>query len=150
MQTPNNTLAPKISPVIRHDRCGQISLGVAARAERLLGAAAVGGALADSEAILAIPVAIIAGVVLGGAWGFIPGFLKAATGAHEVVTTIMLNFIAATIIGALVVGPLLGPGVASETAEVRNAALPVVFGRNLHLGVVIAFAGSAVCDSSIR
>ncbi len=90
-----------------------------------LGAAAVGAALADSNAALAIPLALIAGVVLGAGWGFIPGFLKAVTGAHEVVTTIMLNFIAATIIGALVVGPLLGPGVASETAEVRNAALPV-------------------------
>ena len=78
--------------------------------------------------------------MLGAAWGFIPGFLKAATGAHEVVTTIMLNFIAATIIGALVVGPLLGPGVASNTADVGAAALPIIFGRNLHLGVLIAFA----------
>ncbi|HVQ23279.1 MAG TPA: ABC transporter permease [Candidatus Saccharimonadia bacterium] len=105
-----------------------------------LGAAAVGAALAQSDAALAIPLAILAGIVLGAGWGFIPGFLKAVTGAHEVVTTIMLNFIALTIIGALVVGPLLGPGVASETADVGNAALPIVFGRNLHLGVLIAFA----------
>ena len=105
-----------------------------------LGAVAVGAALRESPAILGIPLALAAGMALGAGWGFIPGFLKAATGAHEVVTTIMLNFIAATIIGVLVVGPLLGPGVASETAEVRNAALPVIFGRNLHLGVLIAFA----------
>ena len=36
----------------------------------------------------------IAGIVTGAAWGFIPGFLKARTGAHEVITTIMLNYVA--------------------------------------------------------
>ena len=44
--------------------------------------------------IVAIPIAYLAGALLGAAWGFIPGALKAWTGAHEVVTTIMLNFIA--------------------------------------------------------
>ena len=38
------------------------------------------------------------GVLFGAFWGFIPGFLKARTGAHEVITTIMLNYIAAQII----------------------------------------------------
>jgi simple sugar transport system permease protein len=42
--------------------------------------------------------AIAMGVVFGGFWGFIPGFLKARTGAHEVITTIMLNYIAAQIL----------------------------------------------------
>jgi ABC-type uncharacterized transport system permease subunit len=39
-----------------------------------------------------------AGMVTGAAWGFIPGFLKARTGAHEVITTIMLNYVAAQIV----------------------------------------------------
>ena len=43
---------------------------------------------------MAIPVALAAGMVFGAVWGFIPGFLKAVSGAHEVVTTIMLNFVA--------------------------------------------------------
>ena len=42
--------------------------------------------------------AIIFGVLTGAAWGFIPGFLKARTGAHEVITTIMLNYVAAQIV----------------------------------------------------
>ncbi len=37
---------------------------------------------------------IAAATLAGGAWGFVPGFLKARTGAHEVITTIMLNYIA--------------------------------------------------------
>ncbi len=38
------------------------------------------------------------GTLTGAAWGFIPGFLKARTGAHEVITTIMLNYVAAQIV----------------------------------------------------
>jgi ABC-type uncharacterized transport system permease subunit len=49
-----------------------------------------------SFAILLI--ALVLGTVAGGAWGFIPGFLKARTGAHEVITTIMLNYIAALVV----------------------------------------------------
>jgi simple sugar transport system permease protein len=42
--------------------------------------------------------AIAVGVLTGALWGFIPGFLKARTGAHEVITTIMLNYVASQII----------------------------------------------------
>ena len=42
--------------------------------------------------------ATIAGVMTGAVWGFIPGFLKARTGAHEVITTIMLNYVAVQIV----------------------------------------------------
>ena len=41
-----------------------------------------------------LPLAVLAGIVGGAIWGFIPGVLKAKTGAHEVITTIMLNYIA--------------------------------------------------------
>ena len=41
---------------------------------------------------------IIVGTLLGAAWGFVPGFLKARTGAHEVITTIMLNYVAFQIV----------------------------------------------------
>jgi simple sugar transport system permease protein len=44
--------------------------------------------------IIHLPLAILAGVVGGAIWGGIPGVLRARTGAHEVITTIMLNFIA--------------------------------------------------------
>ncbi|HUQ44667.1 MAG TPA: ABC transporter permease [Candidatus Limnocylindria bacterium] len=43
-------------------------------------------------------VAIIVGALFGAFWGFIAGFLKARTGAHEVITTIMLNYIAAQVV----------------------------------------------------
>jgi simple sugar transport system permease protein len=42
--------------------------------------------------------AVVAGILTGALWGFIPGFLKARTGAHEVITTIMLNYVAAQLV----------------------------------------------------
>ena len=49
-----------------------------------------------------IPLLILAGMAGGGLWGFIPGYLKAKVGAHEVINTIMLNFIAAALISYFV------------------------------------------------
>jgi simple sugar transport system permease protein len=106
-----------------------------------LGSAAVGAAVAQAPGFVAIPAAILAGALLGAAWGFIPGALKAWTGAHEVVTTIMLNFIAGAIIGYLITGPLEAPGFSfSRTGPLGNAELPTFFGSDIHLGVLIAFA----------
>ena len=106
-----------------------------------LGAAAVGAWVAGAPAFVAIPVAFLAGALLGAAWGFIPGALKAWTGAHEVVTTIMLNFIAGAVIGYLITGPLEAPGFSfSRTGDLGNAVLPTYFDEALHLGVFIAFA----------
>jgi general nucleoside transport system permease protein len=105
-----------------------------------LGSAAVGAWMAGASPWVAVPVGILAGALLGAAWGFIPGALKAWTGAHEVVTTIMLNFIAGAIIGYLITGPLAAPGFNfSRTGPLGNSALPVIPGTSVHLGVFIAF-----------
>jgi general nucleoside transport system permease protein len=62
------------------------------------GATVVALVLQDQPAPLILVASIIAGVLTGGFWGFIPGFLKARTGAHEVITTIMLNYIALQVV----------------------------------------------------
>ena len=68
---------------------GQLILGA-------LGATAAALALRTSglPSFAILPVCIVVGTLFGAAWGFIPGFLKARTGAHEVITTIMLNYVA--------------------------------------------------------
>jgi ABC-type uncharacterized transport system permease subunit len=104
-----------------------------------LGAAGVGATVSDASPWLAIPAAVGAGMLAGAAYGFIPGALKAWTGAHEVVTTIMLNFIAAALIAFLVTGPLASPGASfARTGDVLNAELPVIIGRSGHLGILFA------------
>jgi simple sugar transport system permease protein len=78
-------------------------------------------------------------MLAGAAWGFIPGFLKATSGAHEVVTTIMLNFVAGAILAAAVNGPLNVEGSASPiTLDVGNASLPVILGRNGTIAIIYA------------
>ncbi len=111
-------------------------------------AAAVGAALAGAPPIVAVPVAVLAAVAAGAFYGFIPGFLKAYTGAHEVVTTIMLNYIAIQIVAYLIQGPLRAGGASfARSADVGNSALPVIFnqgtGHEAHLGIIFPFLAAA-------
>ncbi|HEY3071447.1 MAG TPA: ABC transporter permease [Candidatus Limnocylindrales bacterium] len=111
---------------------GQFLLGA-------LGSVAVGIALAGSSPLVAISLALLAGLLAGAAWGFIPGFLKAVSGAHEVVVTIMLNYVARYVIGAVVGGPLRQQGRSEAiTPDVGNAGLPILIGNSGHAGIVLA------------
>jgi len=104
-----------------------------------LAGAYVGATLAGAPGIAAVPVALLAGAAAGAVWGFIPGALKAWRGAHEVVTTIMLNYIAATLIAYLIVGPLGAKGFSfARTGDTGNASLPILIGDEGHLGLLIA------------
>jgi len=126
-------------------KAGLFNIG--AQGQFLLGAVAaagVGAALNEAPPPLAIGAAVSAGTLAGAAWGFIPGALKAWTGAHEVVTTIMLNFIGASLVAFLVLNLLQAPGFSfARTGDLGNAALPNAgflsadLGR-LHLGILLA------------
>ena len=70
---------------------GQFVLGA-------FGAATAAIALKDQPMFVIILVSTLFGVLTGAFWGFIPGFLKARTGASEVITTIMLNYVAAQVV----------------------------------------------------
>ncbi|MCX6053778.1 MAG: ABC transporter permease [Chloroflexi bacterium] len=56
-----------------------------------------------------VPLAILIGALAGALWGFIPGLLKVKTGAHEVITTIMMNYVAYYLIYYLISAPLRDP-----------------------------------------
>jgi general nucleoside transport system permease protein len=106
-----------------------------------LGAVYVGTLVADQPPIIAIPLATAAGMLAGAAWGFIPGVLKALSGAHEVVTTIMLNYVAISTLAWAISGPLKVPHSPSPiTQDVGNAAFPIIIGKDGNLGILIAFA----------
>ncbi len=111
----------------------------------LLGAVWVGVALRDASPFIAIPAALLGGIAAGAFWGFIPGVLKAVSGAHEVVTTIMLNYIALSVLAWAVNGPLrVAAAPAAITPSVGNAALPILAGRNGHTGILIALVAVLV------
>jgi general nucleoside transport system permease protein len=120
-------------------KAGLFNIG--AQGQFLLGAVGaiwVGTLFDGASPIVAIPAALLAGMVVGAAVGFVPGFLKATAGAHEVVTTIMMNYVALATLSWLVTGPLHLPGSPQPiTAQVSAAALPIIVGRDGHLGILI-------------
>jgi general nucleoside transport system permease protein len=127
-------------------RAGLFNIG--ANGQFLVGAfcAAVVGAMPLGIGPLHLPVAILAGFLGGAFWGFIPGLLKAWRGAHEVVTTIMLNFVAYLMLNLLASTVFADPGATfPKTRDVLvDARLPVIIeGTRLHAGFLLAL-GTAV------
>ncbi len=78
-----------------------------------LGAGLVGIYLGFLPAPISLPLAVLAAALFGGIWGLIPGWLQAKRGSHVVITTIMLNFVAASIMTYLLVNILIKPGQSS-------------------------------------
>jgi ABC-type uncharacterized transport system permease subunit len=76
---------------------------------------------------LAAALALMGCVVTGFLWGAIPGFLKAYFGAHEVITTIMLNFVALNLATYLALNPLRSEGLVPGTAAIDlSARIPFI------------------------
>jgi simple sugar transport system permease protein len=99
--------------------------------------------------IIHIPLALLGGMLGGAIWAAIPGYLKARTGAHEVITTIMTNFIALRVINWAigVDGPMRAPlTVVPETRSVYpSARLPILIpDSRLHSGIIIALVAAVV------
>lgn len=93
--------------------------------------------------VLHVTIAILVGILLGGLFGGLVGLLKAKTGAHEVIVTIMLNYVASLfILWLLKTSTFLRPGRQDPLAPEVNpsARLPKLFGENLriHAGIFIA------------
>lgn len=107
-------------------RAGLFNIG--AQGQLILGAIAaawVGYALTGVPAGLHAALALVAAAIVGGLWGAIPGALRAYTGAHEVITTIMLNYVAINITDWLSDGPMKdmsGGGVVARTPKILPSA----------------------------
>ena len=87
-------------------RCGLFNIG--AEGQLYIGSFAcayAGFTFLNLPNFLLIPLSILFSILAGGFWGLIPGYLKAKTGAHEVITTIMLNFIAIGLTSYFASGP---------------------------------------------
>ncbi len=116
----------------------------------VLGAICAGyvGFAFDLPVGLHIVVAIAAGLIGGAVWGGIPGLLKARTGAHEVITTIMLNYVALYLIAYLLTtSSFQRPGRSDPISPVvaASAQLPALIpGFRANLGIVLAVLGAIV------
>jgi simple sugar transport system permease protein len=107
----------------------------------------VGYSIKGLPMIIHLPLALIAGILAGALWGAIPGFLKARTGAHEVINTIMMNYVAFRLTDYLLQGPMARPDNMPITLEIEPTAyLPALFPRpmRIHTGFFLSLAAAAL------
>ena len=116
---------------------GQLFIGA-------LTAVYAGVSLTGLPAIIHVPLSLLAGALGGAAWGFIPGWLKAKTGGHEVINTIMMNYIAFRLSEFFLRGPLQRPNSFTPvSADIQESAKLYRFFEDplrFHFGFFIALA----------
>ena len=125
---------------------------IGGRGQMLMAGAAAGliGSTLDLPLIVHLPFALVVGMLVGALWGGIAGLLKARTGAHEVIVTIMLNYVAYYLLFYALAEDFLfkTPNSANpRSLPIKESAiLPKVLGDqfNLHLGFVLALVAVGV------
>ena len=119
---------------------GQIYLGA-------LGSTLVGLYVQGLPALIHVPIALLAGFLFGAVWGLIPGYLKAVRGVNEVITTLLLNYIAINFVSYLVQNPLQQPGAPSPYSPLiaKSAQLPIILPGSLaHAGILLALIAAGI------
>ncbi|MHB1455730.1 MAG: ABC transporter permease [Armatimonadota bacterium] len=122
-------------------RAGLFNIG--AEGQLLMGALAAAwvGYAIDITAFIHIPLCMAAGMTTGALWGFIPGILKAKRGVHEVISTIMLNYIAFYFTHYMVTYPMKdSTTMAPQTPEMHLSARLgyIMSAGGIHWGIIIA------------
>jgi simple sugar transport system permease protein len=125
---------------------GQIHMGG-------LGAAIIGLYVHGLPMWIHIPLALLGGFLLGAVWGGIPGYLKAIRGVNEVITTLLLNYIALNIVSYLVQYPMIEPGASNPFTPIidESAKLPIlVQGGAAHAGIFVGLIATAILGIIFR
>ncbi len=123
-------------------RCGLVNLG--AEGQLFIGglfSTFVGVSFNELPPLIHLPLALLAGAVGGGLWGLLTASLKNRFGASELITCIMLNYVATYLVAFFVTGPLKEAGSAfPQSAMVAESArLPrIIEGTRLHAGIILA------------
>ncbi|MFJ6195119.1 ABC transporter permease [Micromonospora sp. NPDC092111] len=124
-------------------RGGLFNIGAQGQATMGVILAAVAGFALPLPPVVHLVVALIAGAAGGAIWGFVPGILKARTGAHEVINTIMLNYVAVYFLSWVIIqNGVQNPDRADAISKPvdSSAQLPRLLGDNLrvHAGILVA------------
>jgi ABC-type uncharacterized transport system permease subunit len=128
-------------------KCGLFNIG--AEGQLLIGgftAAIVGISAPGLPIFIHLPLALIAGATGGALWGFFPGVLKAKLGANEVITTLMLSYVALYITSYMVNYPFKAPGMVPQTILIApSAELPgILLPTQLSASFIIALVSTGV------
>ncbi len=112
-----------------------------------LGSALVGLYVKGLPLVIHLPLGLLVGFLFGAVWGLIPGYLKAVRGINEVITTLLLNYVAQNLISYLVSGPMIEPGAPSPFSPklAQTAQLPTILPQTqTHAGILIALIAAGI------
>jgi simple sugar transport system permease protein len=94
-----------------------------------------------------IPLMMLAGFLAGALWGLIPGILKASLNVSEIITSLLLNYVAILWVDYFVYGPWKDPkgyGFPFTPFFGEGAWLPTFFGTRVHLGIIFALVAAVI------
>lgn len=121
---------------------------VGAEGQLVLGAVASTwvGLNVSLPAVFLLPLMFLAATVVGAVWAGVPAILKAKWDINEIITTLLLTFVAADVMSYLVRGPMQSPtGNFPQTAILPAAAqLPILPGLDVHAGLVVALVAAVL------
>ncbi len=112
-----------------------------------LGSALVGLYVKGLPLLIHLPLGLLAGFFFGAVWGLIPGYLKAVRGINEVISTLLLNYVAQNFISYLVNGPMMELGAPSPFSPrlAQTAQLLTILPQTqTHAGLLIALAAAGI------
>ena len=123
-------------------KCGLFNIGVAGQFILGMLAGAAVGIIPGLNPVIHIILMILAGFIAGGLWGAIPGYLKAKVGTHEVINTIMMNYIAMALANFLVLRTGFGVAGKSSTPDIQKSAElhRFVTGSGANVSIFLAIA----------
>lgn len=130
--TPRNALATlaEVTPLIFTGvasaiafKCGLFNIGVGGQFVLGMLAAAMVGIIPGIPGFIHIPLCILAGIIAGGVWGGIPGFLKSKFGTSEVINTIMMNYISIAVANYFILRTAFGVAGKSASPEIQSSAM---------------------------
>ncbi|WP_017753820.1 ABC transporter permease [Calidifontibacillus oryziterrae] len=107
------------------------------------------GLVVELPKIIHLPLAILAAALAGALWGLVPGYLKARFGVHEVIVTIMMNYIALSVLNAIVASYLAVDGFRTnriyDSASLRSEFLQGITDySSLHYGIIVALISAFI------
>jgi simple sugar transport system permease protein len=125
------------------------ALNIGAEGQFYAGAIAatwVGLHVVNRPAVIAVSSLLVAATLAGAAWVLIPVWLKLRFGVLEVISTLLLNFVAESLVSLMVQGPLQeSQHIYPQSDPIAQAArLPIIPGTRLHAGLALALIGAAV------
>ena len=114
----------------------------------------------ETPGVLAILLMALAGFAGGAAWGFVPGWFKAQFGVNEIISSLMLNYVAQSLLNFFVFGPWSERGFGQTPMFPRNSwmprltdfadTFPIVRGMTVHGGLLLALLAFAILFVVVR